>query len=98
MIKKNSEQLMDLIPKLTAVEFAGLARVLKVSLLDEVDPDAEQIKDRFAPRSFTAVLEDIFINFEKQSRKRRREIISIVKKAIKAEGDEDASSTEDSEG
>jgi len=98
MIKKNSEQLMDLIPKLTAVEFAGLARILKVSLLDEVDPEAEQIKDRFTPRSFTAVLEDIFINFEKQDRKRRREIISIVKKAIKAEGDEDASNTEDSEG
>lgn len=97
MIKKNSEKLMDLIPKLSAIEFAGLARVLKVRLLDEVNPEAEQVKDRFAPRSFSEVLEDIFINFEKQDRKRRKEIISLVKKAIQARGDEDASNTEDSE-
>ena len=32
---------MDLIPKLSAIEFAGLARVLKVRLLDEVNPEAE---------------------------------------------------------
>lgn len=98
MIKKNSEQLMELIPQLNAVEFAGLARVLKVRLLDEVNPEADEIKERFAPRTFSAVLEDIFINFEKQDRKRRREILSIVKKAVKAQGDEDASNTEDSEG
>lgn len=97
MIKKNSEQLMDLIPKLSAIEFAGLARVLKVRLLDEVNPEADEIKERFAPRTFSAVLEDIFINFEKQDRKRRREILSLVKKAVKAQGDEDASNTEDSE-
>lgn len=96
MIKKNSEKLMDLIPRLSAVEFAGLARVLKVRLMDEVNPEAEEIKDRFAPRKFTEVLEDIFINFEKLDRTRRREILTLVKKATKARGDDDASSSEDS--
>ena len=96
MIKKNSEKLMDLIPQLNAVEFAGLARILHVKLMDEVNPDAEAIKDRFEPRRFVDVLEDIFINFEKEDRRRRREILTLVKKAVKARGDEDASSSEDS--
>lgn len=36
-----TEKFFDYIPKLNAVEFTGLARLLKVQLLDEVNPTAE---------------------------------------------------------
>ena len=36
-----TEKFFDYIPKLNAVEFTGLARLLKVQLLEEVDLAAE---------------------------------------------------------
>ena len=91
------EKFFDYIPKLTAVEFAGLARVLKVQLMDEVNPTAEQLKDRFAPRSFTDVLNDMLKAFEKSDRKRKKEIIQLVKAATKApRSDVNAGDSQDS--
>ena len=92
-----TEKFFDYIPKLNAVEFTGLARLLKVQLLDEVNPTAEQTKDRYAPRSFTDVLNDMLKAFEKCDRKRRKEIIKLLKAASKApRGDLDASDSQDS--
>lgn len=92
-----TEKFFDYIPKLNAVEFTGLARLLKVQLLDEVNPAAEQTKDRYAPRSFTDVLNDMLNTFEKCDRKRRKEIIKLLKAASKApRGDLDASDSQDS--
>lgn len=92
-----TEKFFDYIPKLNAVEFTGLARLLKVQLLDEVNPTAEQTKDRYAPRSFTDVLNDMLNAFEKCDRKRRKEIIKLLKAASKApRGDLDASDSQDS--
>ena len=79
-----TEKLFNYIPKLDVVEFTGLARVLKVQLLEEVDPAAEQVKDRYAPRAFSDVLNDMLTAFEKCDRKRKKEIISLVKAATKA--------------
>ena len=94
---KLTEKLFDYIPQLSAVEFAGLARVLKVQLLDEVDPAAEAIKDRFAARPFLDVLEDLLAAFDKCDRKRKKEILAMVKAATKApRGDESAGNTQDS--
>ena len=36
-----TEKFFNYIPTLNAVEFTGLARLLKVQLLDEVNPTAE---------------------------------------------------------
>lgn len=80
-----TEKFFDYIPKLNAVEFTGLARLLKVQLLDEINPQAEQVKDRFAPRPFTDVLDDMLRAFDKQNRKRKKEIIALVKAATKPE-------------
>lgn len=92
-----TEKFFDYIPKLNAVEFTGLARLLKVQLLDEVNPAAEQTKDRYAPRSFTDVLNDMLNAFEKCDRKRRKEILQLVKAATKAtRSDFNASDSQDS--
>lgn len=98
MSKSQTEKLFNLIPKLDAVEFVGLARVLKVRLMDETNPDAENVKDKYTPRAFSDVLEELLQNFEAQSRNRRREIIQVLKAATKKakKGEEDASNTEDS--
>lgn len=98
MSKKQTEKLFNIIPKLDAVEFVGLARILKVQLMEETNPDAEEMKDKYTPRAFSDVLEELLINFEAQSRERRREIISILKEATKKakRSEEDASNTQDS--
>ena len=72
-----TDKLLKMIPNLSAVEFTGLARVLKVKLYkDEKDEDGH-----FITRDFSDVLKDVLDNFDKQSRERKREILRIVKKA-----------------
>lgn len=94
MSKTQTEKLFNLIPKLGAVEFVGLARVLKVQLMDETNPQAENVKDRFTPRPFLDVLEDMLAAYEQQSRERRRDILKIVKEATKR-GEKDAGNSKD---
>lgn len=79
----NTERLLDLIPKLGVIEFIGLARILKVQLhTDEKDEEGH-----FISRDFTSVLSDVLANFDKQERKRKREILQILKKAAKKGGE-----------
>ena len=84
---KQIDKLITLIPQLSAVEFAGLARVLKVKLLDETNPEAEIIKDRFTARDFVDVLNDMLAAFERCDRARRREILKLVKDNLKEDAD-----------
>ena len=63
-----TERLMGIIPTLSAVEFVGLAHLLKVPLL----------KDKEV-REFTDVLEDVMRAYEQTNRKRRREIMQLLK-------------------
>ena len=84
-----NDKLLKLIPKLDAVQFTGLARILKVKLVEEKNPDGETAADRYQARDFIDVLDDVLHNFELSSRARRREILQILKAATKA-GDSDA--------
>lgn len=79
----NTQRLFDLIPKLSAIEFIGLARVLGVKL----HTDEKDEQDHFIPRDFTSVLNDVLEKFDKQSRQRKREILQLVKKAAKKGGE-----------
>ena len=90
---KKTQKLLELLPKLDAVQFAGLARVLKVKLLDEVNPDAADPKERYAARSFNGVLEDMLKNFESSNRARRREILQLVSAAARAGDGSNADNT-----
>lgn len=96
---KTIDQFIFLIPKLEAVEFMGLARLLKIQLITEDDPAAENVKDRFKPRDFTDVFEDVLHAFKAQDRARKREILRLMKASISKQKEKknDAGNTENSE-
>jgi len=79
---KPTEKLFDMIPKLKPIEFLGLARLLGVKVIeDKLGEDGKPV-----PRLFSYVLEDVLQTFDKLSRKRKREIIRMMKDITK--GDE----------
>ena len=85
---KRTEQLFNMIPKLDTVQFIGLARLLGVKLVKKGEPNPGNPKITVASRPFVDVLEDMMRAFEKLNRKRQREIIQLVKAAIKPDGDD----------
>ena len=75
----SNSSLMEHITKMEPLEFAGLARLLGVSIIeDNPDTEAEQ---KVIPRSFTDVFADVMAKFDKLGRTRQREIIKLVKKS-----------------
>ena len=84
-----NDKLIKLISKLDAVQFTGLARILKVKLVEEKNPDGETAADRYQARDFMDVLDDVLKDFSLSTRARRREILQLLNAAIKA-GDSDA--------
>ena len=94
---KSNMQLIEMICKMQPIEFAGLARLLGVQIL-EPNPNLESEEDKkYQPRSFADVLEDVLAAFEKLNRTRKREIIKLVKQSNSAKrGDKNASTTTNS--
>lgn len=94
---KSNMQLIEMICKMQPIEFAGLARLLGVQIL-EPNPNLESEEDKkYQPRSFADVLADVLAAFEKLNRTRRREIIKLVKQSNLAKrGDKNASTTTNS--
>ena len=84
-----NDKLLKLIPKLDVIQFIGLARILKVKLVEEKNPNGETAADRYQARDFIDLLDDVLRNFELSTRARRREILQLLNAAIKA-GDSDA--------
>lgn len=83
---KQIDQFIIEVSKLEAVEFMGLARLLKVQLLEKDDTAAENvesIKDKYKPRDFHLVFEEVLRNFNGLNRTRKREILKLVKNANK---------------
>ena len=64
--------LVDIIPKLEVEQFLGLCTTLCVSL-----NDGEQ------PREFDEVLSDVLDNFTKLPRQSRKDLLKLLKLAIK---------------
>jgi len=70
---------MDQVTKMEPLEFAGLAKLLGVAIVeDNLDKEAEK---KVVPRSFTDVLSDVMAKFSKLGRSRKREILKLVKKS-----------------
>ena len=80
MSESSTYQLIQLITKMQPIEFMGLAQLLGARVMREKDPDAQDPKDRYEPLSFADVLEDVCTRFEKLNRKKKREILRLVKK------------------
>jgi hypothetical protein len=71
--KLNSEFLINL-AQVELSEFLGIARILKVDLMDDNEP-----------KTFSSVFEEILEAYSKANRSRRRELLEIVKAATKRE-------------
>lgn len=78
--KTRIDQFIDLLPELQAIEFLGLARVLKVKVMSDTEKDE---KGRPLPRDSQTLIEEVLISFVQQSTTRQKEIIAIVKNCIK---------------
>lgn len=76
MFKVNwEESFVEDLMRLEPQEFLGLARILKVKVLD----------DKNEPRDFWVILNEVLENYENENRKRRREIRQIVRAAVRGD-------------
>ena len=75
--EKDFQTFVKYIPKLPPWEFAGIARILGVSLIaEELDENGEK-----KMKEFDKILEEIFDKFLLLPRKQRRELTKMVKLA-----------------
>lgn len=72
MESKVSGEFLSLLQQLEAIEFIGISKLLGVKLLDGEKP-----------RDFFLLLHDCLERFEGLSRKKRKEILKILKEAKK---------------
>ena len=77
----SNSSLMDCIIKMEPLDFAGLARLLGVDIVEE-NPDKES-ENKIVARPFTDVFADVMAKFDRLDRAKKREIIRLVKKANK---------------
>ena len=83
---KQIDRLLRDIINLDPVEFMGLARVLKVKLMEpdyeKNEEDENTGKVTLKPRDFTDILSDVLAAFEASNRRRRREILQLIHEAV----------------
>lgn len=75
MDNKNLSEFMECCAKLETLEFVGLARILKVNL------GKDDSKDEM--RDFDEILTDMFSAYVQCNRKRRRELMRILRSLTK---------------
>lgn len=82
--KSNEKQLTEfaaLLGQMNVTDFMGLAKLLEVHVFDN---DKKDENGHPMPRSGEVIIEDCIIAFDQSSRKYRRDILSIMRKAVKA--------------
>lgn len=86
----NSQNLLLEITKMQPVEFAGLAKLLGVNIVQKKEgveytstaPESPaDIKKNYEARPFADVLGDVMAKYDKLNRQRKREILRLVKKS-----------------
>ena len=69
-----NEKFIQKVIKLDPISFIGIAKILKVQIIEKVEDDLK-------PRDFTDVFDDVMKNYDAASRKRKREILKLVEDA-----------------
>lgn len=69
-----NEKFIQKVIKLDPISFIGIAKILKVQLINKTEED-------LIPRDFTEVFDDVMKNFDAAPRKRKREILKLVEDA-----------------
>lgn len=90
-METSEQKLLKMIVEMRPIEFAGLAKLFGVSLIEQTDENME-------PRPFADVLEDTLSYFSKLNRQKKREVLRLVKKSNNTHlGDEYAGNSKDTE-
>lgn len=83
-ILKTKEQTLTefakLLGKMDAMEFLGLAKILCVHVFDNENKDEN---GKPSPRQAEEIIEDCLIAFDNLNRKQRREILRVMRAAVK---------------
>ena len=77
---KNTTEFAKLICTLDAAALIGLTRLLKVKVFYD---DVKDENGKPMPRSGEAIIEDCLVKFYALNRERRKEIIKIMRQAVK---------------
>lgn len=92
-MKDLNTQFIEEISKIKEPEvFIGVARLLRVKLVE----DEKDENDHFIARDFYDVCADSIVSFGNLDRKKKRELLKVLKKSNK-EGEVNASRTKDTE-
>ena len=79
--EKDFEKFVSMISKLQPVEFDGLARILGVKCSTSEKNEDGEIE--VTVRAFDKVMEEVFDSFLGLSKKKRKEVLEVVKYASK---------------
>lgn len=82
-LKTNKQTLTEfakLMAQLRAEEFIGLAKILCVHIFDNDNKDEN---GKPSPRQAEEIIEDCLIAFDRLNRKQRREVLRVVRAAVK---------------
>jgi hypothetical protein len=78
--EKTMTEFAILLGKMEVTDFLGLAKILNVYVFDNEQKDE---KGHPVPREGDKIIEDCIIAFDKCNRKYRKEILKIMRKAVK---------------
>ena len=73
-LEKDFEEFVYLLPKLQPIEIYGLAKIFSIALYED---------DKKTPRDFGEVLEGMMDKFENLQKRRRKEILEIMREITK---------------
>lgn len=83
ILRSEERQLTEfakLLGKMNVTDFMGLAKILGVYVFDN---DKKDEKGHPMPRQGDDIIEDCIVAFDKCNRKYKREVLSIMRKAVK---------------
>jgi hypothetical protein len=79
-VKKNVNEFAKLLIKLDGAQVIGLTRILEVKVFYD---DVKDEKGHPMPRSAEAIIEDCLVKFNSMNRERRKEVLRIMRAAVK---------------
>jgi hypothetical protein len=79
-VKKNVNEFAKLLIKLDGAQVVGLTRILEVKVFYD---DVKDEKGHPMPRSAEAIIEDCLVKFNSMNRERRKEVLRIMRAAVK---------------
>lgn len=94
--QRSLRHFIEAVNQLNPIEFMGLLKILEVDIYEnqsEINKDTKI--DDIKPRPFEDLIEDLMVHYALLGRAQRRELMTVMKQAIKERKKENGSSTKD---